>query len=176
MPLVKSTSRKAVSVNVRREMEAGKPQRQAIAIALNVQRKAGAHHRSKHMAESSMHGPGHEITGEHGPTRQRHEMGAGHGPMKSGDFGVSEYPGRRHLPNMGSHMPHDGVHLHDDHRAGPPAIHQGEHAMHATAHSHHGPHHHTHTHHHGHVPKGTQHHHIGGAAHTAGHKGHKRGK
>lgn len=41
MPLVKSTSKKAVGVNIKREMAAGRPQKQAVAIALNVQRKAG---------------------------------------------------------------------------------------------------------------------------------------
>ncbi len=41
MPLVKSKSKKAVSENIKREMEAGKPQKQAIAIALDVQRRAG---------------------------------------------------------------------------------------------------------------------------------------
>ena len=43
MPLKKSKSKKAVSENIRTEMEAGKPQKQAVAIALNVARKAGAH-------------------------------------------------------------------------------------------------------------------------------------
>lgn len=40
MPLVKSSSKKAVSTNIKREMAAGKPQKNAVAIALNVQRKA----------------------------------------------------------------------------------------------------------------------------------------
>lgn len=40
MPLRKSASKKAVSTNIRTEMASGKPQRQAVAIALNVQRKA----------------------------------------------------------------------------------------------------------------------------------------
>ena len=39
MPLVKSGSKAAVSENIRRERNAGKPQKQAIAIALNVARK-----------------------------------------------------------------------------------------------------------------------------------------
>lgn len=42
MPLVKSKSKKAVGENIKREEEAGKPKKQAIAIALNVARKAGA--------------------------------------------------------------------------------------------------------------------------------------
>jgi len=41
MPLKKSASKKAVSENIRTEMAAGKPQRQAVAIALSVQREAG---------------------------------------------------------------------------------------------------------------------------------------
>jgi len=42
MPLVKSPSKKAVSKNIEIEMDAGKPQKQAVAIALSVARKAGA--------------------------------------------------------------------------------------------------------------------------------------
>lgn len=42
MPLIKSKSKKAVGENIRREMEAGKPQKQAVAIALDVQRRAKA--------------------------------------------------------------------------------------------------------------------------------------
>ena len=40
MPLVKSKSKKAFSENVRREIEAGKPQKQAVAIAYSVKREA----------------------------------------------------------------------------------------------------------------------------------------
>jgi hypothetical protein len=42
MPLNKSKSKAAVSENIRTEMKAGKPQRQAVAIALSVARRAGA--------------------------------------------------------------------------------------------------------------------------------------
>lgn len=40
MPLIHSKSKKAVSSNIKKEMAAGKPQKQAVAIALSVQRKA----------------------------------------------------------------------------------------------------------------------------------------
>lgn len=40
MPLKKSASNKAFGANVKKEMAAGKPQKQAVAIAYSVQRKA----------------------------------------------------------------------------------------------------------------------------------------
>ena len=156
MPLVKTGSRKAVSENIRREMEAGKPQKQAVAIALDVQRRAKG---KRKMPESASHAPGHEITGEGGSVRQRHRMGEGHGAMKGESFGVGAIPGTHIAMNHGSHMAHDGV-MHADHeRAGPPAIHMGEGMMHATAHSHHGPHHHKEPKHH---REGAKHHHVHG--------------
>lgn len=39
MPLKRGSSRQTVSSNIRTEIAAGKPRRQAIAIALNVARK-----------------------------------------------------------------------------------------------------------------------------------------
>ncbi len=41
MPLKKSGSKKAISSNIRTEIEAGKPQKQAVAIALDVARRSG---------------------------------------------------------------------------------------------------------------------------------------
>ena len=40
MPLTKGFSKKSISKNIRREMNRGMPQKQAVAIALNVARKA----------------------------------------------------------------------------------------------------------------------------------------
>jgi hypothetical protein len=40
MPLKKGSSRKAMSANIRTEMRAGKPQKQAVAIAYGVARKS----------------------------------------------------------------------------------------------------------------------------------------
>lgn len=46
MPLKQSSSKAAVGKNIKTEMAAGKPRDQAIAIALDVQRRAtGGHHR-----------------------------------------------------------------------------------------------------------------------------------
>ena len=40
MPLIKSGSKKAISKNIATEMHAGKPQKQAIAIAFSVAKKS----------------------------------------------------------------------------------------------------------------------------------------
>lgn len=47
MPLVKSTSKNAFRKNVKAEITAGKPVKQAVAIAYNVKRKAAKKTSSK---------------------------------------------------------------------------------------------------------------------------------
>lgn len=42
MPLVKSPSKQAIGQNIKTELAANRPKKQAVAIALNVARKAGA--------------------------------------------------------------------------------------------------------------------------------------
>ena len=42
MPLIKSTSKQAFSKNVKKEIAAGKPPKQAVAIAYATKRSAGA--------------------------------------------------------------------------------------------------------------------------------------
>ena len=39
MPIIKSGSKEAVGKNIKKEMEAGKPKKQAVAIALATERK-----------------------------------------------------------------------------------------------------------------------------------------
>lgn len=41
MPLIKSGSKKAVSQNIKTEMASGRPQNQAVAIALSIARRSG---------------------------------------------------------------------------------------------------------------------------------------
>jgi hypothetical protein len=42
MPLIKSASKKAIGQNIKTEMAAGRPRKQAIAIALDTARRSGA--------------------------------------------------------------------------------------------------------------------------------------
>ena len=52
MPLIKSTTKQAFGENIKTEMAAGKPQKQAVAIAYSEKAAAGAHH-SSHSARRS---------------------------------------------------------------------------------------------------------------------------
>ena len=47
MPLIKSKSKKAISKNIATEVNAGKPQKQAIAIAMNVAGKSKPNRKSR---------------------------------------------------------------------------------------------------------------------------------
>lgn len=47
MPLKKGYSKKSISSNIKTEMQAGKPQKQAIAIALDVAKRAKAKKKGK---------------------------------------------------------------------------------------------------------------------------------
>jgi len=57
MPLIKSTSKKAFQSNVGKEIAAGKPPKQAVAIAYSEKRAAGGKdtHHSSHSAKRSEH-------------------------------------------------------------------------------------------------------------------------
>ena len=59
MPLIKSTSKKAFGENVKREIEAGKPQKQSVAIAYSVKREAAKH---SHAGEGINKKPGNTST------------------------------------------------------------------------------------------------------------------
>ncbi len=51
MPLWKSSKKEAVGENIKREEAAGKPKKQAVAIALNVQREAAKGKRKAKLEE-----------------------------------------------------------------------------------------------------------------------------
>lgn len=53
MPLVKGSSRQAVAKNIRREIAAGKPKKQAVAIALHVAQPGRPHGSSAHTRHPS---------------------------------------------------------------------------------------------------------------------------
>ena len=97
MPLIKSKSKQAVSKNIETEMDAGKPQKQSIAIALNVQR----HAKKKKMA--------------YGGEAQREDGYTGTPPRKPDDMRPpeSEY--------MADHFAYGGEAVRDDGYPGQPA-------------------------------------------------------
>jgi hypothetical protein len=52
MPLMKSGSKEAVGKNIKTEMKAGKPKKQALAIALNVERDSAKGKRKAKLEEA----------------------------------------------------------------------------------------------------------------------------
>jgi hypothetical protein len=76
MPLIKSTSKKAFGENIARERAAGKPEKQAVAIAYATKREAEHGHHSEHSAKRSQHY--HEVVvgkTEKGPTKMTQRRG-----------------------------------------------------------------------------------------------------
>lgn len=68
MPLMKSKSKKAFEHNIKAEMDAGKPQKQALAIAYNVKR-----HAAKKMAHGGI--AGHPVDNTHlGEPHHKHNF------------------------------------------------------------------------------------------------------
>ena len=74
MPLVKSKSPAAVGENIKTEEAAGKPPRQALAIALSVQDKAKGGRRAKIQAEYEKHMKSSEEKGETKKESKKTEM------------------------------------------------------------------------------------------------------
>jgi hypothetical protein len=80
MPLIKSTTKKAFQSNVGREIAAGKPPKQAVAIAYSEKRAAGGKdtHHSSHSAKRSQHY--HEVVAgrtDRGTTKMTRRVGRG---------------------------------------------------------------------------------------------------
>ena len=68
MPLIKSASKAAVGENIKREEAAGKPHKQAVAIALETQRRAGGGHNTDH--ENGMHRAFNAHADKHHPVKR----------------------------------------------------------------------------------------------------------
>lgn len=64
MPLVKGSSKAAISSNIRTEMHAGKPQKQAIAIAMSVAGKSKKHPIDRNSSAHDASHPDHETLRE----------------------------------------------------------------------------------------------------------------
>lgn len=61
MPLIKSGSKQAVSENIRREISAGKPQKQSVAIAMSNARKYGKKFAEGGKVPWAMKSPAHQV-------------------------------------------------------------------------------------------------------------------
>jgi hypothetical protein len=90
MPLIKSTSGQAFGHNVGAEMAAGKPQRQAVAIAYSVKREA--EHHSGHSARRSDHYHKHIVAAQK-VTRGRNRMTRAAGQMRNDEDDTTSQPG-----------------------------------------------------------------------------------
>ena len=76
MPLIKSATKKAFGENIARERAAGKPEKQAVAIAYAEKRSAEHEHHSSHSAKRSQHY--HEVVVgkmDKGPTKMTRRVG-----------------------------------------------------------------------------------------------------
>ena len=75
MPLIKSTSKKAFGENIARERAAGKPEKQAVAIAYSEKKEAVKHHESEGMHRYQ---EGRKMMGNTTPHHSRHieELGS----------------------------------------------------------------------------------------------------
>jgi hypothetical protein len=78
MPLIKSTSKRAFGENIARERAAGKPEKQAVAIAYSEKRAAAKEHHSSHSAKRSQHYHEHIVNAgktESGSTKMTQRRG-----------------------------------------------------------------------------------------------------
>lgn len=75
MPLVKSPSNAARSENIRREMDAGKPQNQAVAIGYSVQRQAAGGNKGR---ATQQHRRGTMTSGKKARTHAESDRTLGH--------------------------------------------------------------------------------------------------
>ena len=91
MPLVKSSSPKAFRANVKAEVVAGKPVKQAVAIAYSVKREAAKPAPMKKKYSGRLHRHSRRWCGIHWRRSKRHRikhLGNGTQPLGHGDLGV----------------------------------------------------------------------------------------
>jgi len=88
MPLIKSTSKRAFGENIKREMAAGKPQPQAVAIAYSVKRSANKGNTMKKATAHTMKAPAkaNPMMHEHKAKMETHAELAKHHAAKAKMF------------------------------------------------------------------------------------------